>query len=443
MATRVKASRVDDIRCEKDADGRKIPTYDANGDEIHEIYGRKPPEYAVYRACGRVMVHFADLEGLSARQRRNLSALAPLRDEIEGLVGGWRHSDRGFFGLTNPRRLRAKAECQDRRVSGALIQALEDRPSCARAVLEKVKSDVLNERIAWARFEYLLTAFGTFLALMFVSWLLTLILPGRAPAGDLDMRIRTAGVILLALCAVAGIAVASAAADTGGAASEAAGTGHARDWASWGGARMRGLLLFAAAAIPIVAVLIFPRMSMAPVQPAFETALHVARGAIAGALGAFFSISLAIRKRTILPDLLRTSNMMDAVLRVTIGFIAGAVLTILIKAEMVQFSFGSSATKDGALFVLSIGFVAGFAERMVPDLLEKTSVKPIEVDPRSADELARDARRERGGDDRASKPEPTAIEAANGKAKRRRAEVPARVPELPASLRPKAEQGDQ
>ncbi|TFI59453.1 hypothetical protein E2493_04480 [Sphingomonas parva] len=423
MATQERARNVADIRCEKDANGRKIPTFDANGDVIHEIYGRKPPEYAVYRACGRVMVHFADADTAAVRQRRHLASLAQLRDEIEGLVASWRNSDRGFFGLTNPDRLKAKAECQDRRVGGALIQALEDRLPCAQAVLEKVKTDLLNERIAWARFEYLLTAFATFLALMFVGWLLTLILPGTEGIAGMESRIRTAGVILLLLCGTGAAAIATAE--------------HPKP-------AMRAGLLLLAAAIPIGAVLISPRMSMAPVDPLYEPALHVARGAIAGALGAFFSISLAIRKRTILPDLLRTSNMMDAVLRVTIGFIAGAVLTVLVKSEMIQFSFGPQGTKEGVLFVLTLGFVAGFAERLVPDLLEKANAKPL--DP-SATLIAvsTDATRDtRGTDHRPAKAQERPAEAANGEAngKRRRPHAPAGAAELPASLRPKPEPSD-
>ena len=51
---------------------------------------------------------------------------------------------------------------------------------------------------------------------------------------------------------------------------------------------------------------------------------------VAGGAGAFFSISVGIRSRTILADLQRTSNLMDSVLRVTIGVIGAVVLMALI-----------------------------------------------------------------------------------------------------------------
>lgn len=50
----------------------------------------------------------------------------------------------------------------------------------------------------------------------------------------------------------------------------------------------------------------------------------------AGALGAFFSIALAIRNRTVLTNLRRRDNVSDASLRVMIGAIAGGVLVLLL-----------------------------------------------------------------------------------------------------------------
>ena len=71
---------------------------------------------------------------------------------------------------------------------------------------------------------------------------------------------------------------------------------------------------------------------------------------------------------------------MDAVLRVTIGFIAGAVVMALIKAHVVNFDFGGVARDaHDTISVLIIGFIAGFSERLVPDLLEKASFKPTDA----------------------------------------------------------------
>jgi hypothetical protein len=103
-----------------------------------------------------------------------------------------------------------------------------------------------------------------------------------------------------------------------------------------------------------------------------DHAIDLWRGFAGGAVGAFFSITLGIRGRIILPDLYRTANLMDAILRVTIGAIGGVVLVGLVLAQFVQFRLGSAQSAGGTpLEIFIISFVAGFSERLVPDLLAK------------------------------------------------------------------------
>ncbi|MEG3166518.1 hypothetical protein U1701_18260 [Sphingomonas sp. PB2P19] len=351
---------------------------DANGDEIVKLYWRKPPDYAVYKTHDRgVLIHYADNRETALVQRRTLAPLTPLRDEVDGLIQGWRSAEgRGFFGLSNPDRLHHKADCADRRVAGALIQGLEEDVPGAQLLLEKIKGDILNERIAWARFEYLLTAFAAVLGVMFLAWLLAAILPpdasGTTEVASLSKRMFSAGLIVLALAVVitTGIAVADRRLLASGVAPPELHPG-------W-----RAGLLLAIVAIPITALLIWPAtIATNPVDRDYEVALSMWRGSAAGAVGAFFSIALAIRGRTVLPDLLRTANMMDALLRVVIGAIAGTVLIALIAGDVVTFPFAGTIT---TLSTVIAGFIAGFAERLVPDLLEKVSEKAVEFDPETA-----------------------------------------------------------
>ena len=99
------------------------------------------------------------------------------------------------------------------------------------------------------------------------------------------------------------------------------------------------------------------------------------RGAAAGALGAFFSIAIGIRSRTVLTDLQSRNNSLDAVVRVVMGVLAATVLILLLKSGAVPLKVGDaaipSAGGDAWMLVMIAGFLAGFSERLVPDLLAK------------------------------------------------------------------------
>ena len=102
-----------------------------------------------------------------------------------------------------------------------------------------------------------------------------------------------------------------------------------------------------------------------------------------GSLGALFSIALGIRGRAIQPDLLRSENMIDAVLRILIGAVSAVILFSLFKGNLVSFSIaGQPILLDGAAaqathLAIIVAFLAGFSERLVSDFLKSTSLTGV------------------------------------------------------------------
>lgn len=113
-------------------------------------------------------------------------------------------------------------------------------------------------------------------------------------------------------------------------------------------------------------------------HPLRETSGDLWLAAKAGLVGAAFSIALAIRGRTVALDTDLLDNVTDGTLRLVIGIISAGVLLLLFKSGIVpSLKIGDADFKASSLtweMVLVIGFLGGFLERLVPDLLEKRNV---------------------------------------------------------------------
>lgn len=281
---------------------------DALGEKILRFYAHHSPQYAVYQTTERVAVQFADAVDDAGEQRKSLSQLAPVLSEINGLLQSWHNAPDtqrfiGFVPVRNGKKLRDQADRYDRRIGDALVVALEGDLTGAGDVIKAIKEDILDERVGWARLEYIISAL-----------------------------VMAAQFIIFAL---------------------------------------------------LVNMLAFMHHCVEGGMPlCFPQATNLWRGAMGGALGAFFSIALGVSDRTVLTDLHRTSNLTDAALRVVIGTIAGTVLVALLLDDLVVIKIGDSMPINAnSLYIAIAGFLGGFSERLVPDLLAsagpKTGATPI------------------------------------------------------------------
>jgi hypothetical protein len=97
---------------------------------------------------------------------------------------------------------------------------------------------------------------------------------------------------------------------------------------------------------------------------------------LAGMVGALFSSVIAVRRKSEASELNRLENFVDGGTRVFVGAVAAGILLLLVQTGIVPgihigtLSLGGGKSSDVPGLLL-LGFVAGFSERLVPDLFGK------------------------------------------------------------------------
>jgi hypothetical protein len=95
---------------------------------------------------------------------------------------------------------------------------------------------------------------------------------------------------------------------------------------------------------------------------------------------------MAIRNREIEPSISLQDTMLDAGLRMLVGALSGALVYALVKAGAFAMKIGNADINDSEAFssggadwllVLLVAFIAGFLERLVPNLLAKASAGEV------------------------------------------------------------------
>jgi hypothetical protein len=341
---------------------------DNTGTKIIRIYAKRVPNYAVYQTPERAAIQYANDEEFAATQRKWMAPLNILRAQIDALVDGWRKGSK------------AKASGYDARVAAALILCLEQDVAGAQTSLTDIKNDILAERNSWGRLQYLLSASLVAIAIAAVlalAWASSVDFkcgglqniaknhPLLLPFGT-SLGYGAFGAVLGFVGGSLGFAIAFAPANP----------------QPWTWVQRRGLIIASIVTCFVVLLLGPGAWVVASCPSASEiskSALNLGTsiwiGGVGGVGGAFFSIALGTMQRTVATSLNPRDNFADAALRVIVGLIGAWVLVLMLRAQLVpDFTIaGKSVTGQNATveITLLVGFIAGFLERLVPDLLEK------------------------------------------------------------------------
>ena len=129
------------------------------------------------------------------------------------------------------------------------------------------------------------------------------------------------------------------------------------------------------AAAKVAAILIGLLFLASWLRPFQEASSNLWLAGKAGLLGAAFSIALAIRGRTVALDTELLDNLTDGTLHLLIGVMSAKVFLLLLGCGILPpLTIGNANFTGTSLtwqMVLVVGFVGGFLERLVPELLEK------------------------------------------------------------------------
>jgi hypothetical protein len=287
------------------------------GNEIDCVYAYNPPLYAVYRTRARVMVQFADREvegGQKAReQRQALLPLTALRGQVNALIDGWHSAG----DLPDP---------GDRTLAWRICRFLSLAWLPCR---DRWNAEIRKRAVRYDRrmADAIVTALEEHTATMTAQALLQEIKNDIISERTSIARIK----YLLTAFAVA------------------------------------------AGSILLILILASDQVGLRPPRDPIWIAVG------GGTVGAFFSIAIGLRGRTILIDLQNRDNIADAVLRVLIGAMSGGILLCLLLSRLVEISGlkmenGAAPAPERDLVVFVLGFFAGFFERLVPNLLERTNL---------------------------------------------------------------------